>query len=271
MRTSARRTIGIANLLLLAAFGARAETQNRAESACALESVTLEWAPFTMKLREVTNIPPPVGDVIADSEAGTDMWRLEATVKLPKDFSLNVSYATGGGRDPRPEGTVGGVPVVIRALDFDREEFDITLQRLLYETPPQNGATQGMRILGELGYHKSVWDVPTSHDTYKGATIGMDVQIPLAPEWTAGWSGRWMPSLHGGGAYDTIRGNATCWNLGVVYRPSGRNISYRLGWEKSSSSGDTRNPAALASIPGATRFSFDEETSGLVLSIIWQP
>jgi len=236
-----------------------------------LESVTLEWAPFTMSMHEVTNILPPVGDVISDSEAGTDMWRLGATINLPEDFSLRLSYATGSGSDPRPEATVGGVPVVIGARDFEREEFDITLQRPLYETAPQNGAMQGLRILGQLGYHQTVWDVPTSHDTYEGVTVGMNVSIPLAPQWTAEWSGNWMPRLHGGGDYDTIRGEASTWRLGVTYIPDQGDLFYRLGWEKWRSSGDTTKAAALASIPGATRFSFDEETSGLVLSVVWQP
>lgn len=273
MRTGIRKVVGVMGsfVLIVVAGHCRAAESSDTDKGDVLESVWVAHAPLHMNLHEETAIIPPVGDVISDSKATIALWTLGATLRLPADFRLSLSYSTGGGSDPSPDATVGGAPVAIGARDFDRQEYDLALCRRLYETQSGNGS-QPMRVEGRLGYHQTVLEVPTSRETYSGGTVGLALSAPLAREWTAELNGDWMPSLRGGDNYDTVSGSATSWMLGIVYAPVQSSFSFRAGWQQARNSGDTSDLSSppLVDVPGSTHFSFDEKTSGVSLTVIWR-
>ncbi|NCO37984.1 MAG: hypothetical protein COZ06_04505 [Armatimonadetes bacterium CG_4_10_14_3_um_filter_66_18] len=94
----------------------------------------------TMDITETTNGVP------ASASVDLSVWRLGYGQDLGRDWSLLLSYATGHGQ--------GGI-----VRDLDRQDYDVTATRLLYQAPADK--ERPAAVAAGVGYHVTSFKFPS--------------------------------------------------------------------------------------------------------------
>lgn len=244
-----------------------------------LSSVSLSYEPSTsMELTETFN--HPAGNIVSRGDLDLRLWVFQMTASptsVPK-LSLSLAYATTA----EPENyaasqAVGGGAAIAVPSELERKDLDLGLTYPLYQAPDGEGQAPGLTISGRLGYHLTSYTVPGfdvtagvpdfTRQDYKGFTLGAQISKRFTPLVSGGLSFNWMPDLNGGKDYDTVEGDGTSWSADLMYTPPRSDFFYRLAYRRNNYNGSTTSASALSGVAGATRFSFDEDYSGFILTM----
>jgi len=251
------KKVFLATTLGLAAFGTIFATRAWATD------VSVGVEPSTsMDIKETVTGGPFAGTQTDSTDLV--MWKFSLKKEVRKDWAVAFSFATGGG-----PGSISG--------DLNREDLDLTVNRVLWATGSEEEKLPA-KVSAGIGYHITNFEFPDTtgaaravHQRYEGFTIGVTgakVLVSNDKGQLLGLAGfTWMPDLSGAKSYDTISGDGTVASVALTYQPSKSNLYYTLGYKVSNFNGSTTSARALANIPGATKFSFDEDYKGFWVSV----